>query len=333
MAANAKKKKLREEAQDSTEAHHIYRPDDTSPLDNAFPGQTINVFVLAQYLYQPLAETGKLYGGSGAGDHYHPDSDIVLAAMHAEKFHPSTLPSNTYGASIELLVQPGQQKYSPKERCGLRSKPFNAPTEICFQPISFKVLFDSNKCGPTRKQKPKKIPKVAPDRVLLFDNTNRLRQAYHINHIRDRGFEEKDFTSTRFQNECLYLGSGNDRYELAIVWQDPTHPGGDQIPLWQWSRLTQQAIDILIADVLFPDKVPELTGPLQYPYHEVVFSGLAWNELVWDTDSVSIRGQRFPLTTMEWKKRGYTLGDHDEYTEQDFFPDPDPYEDKDDDEV
>ena len=39
------------------------------------------------------------------------------------------------------------------------------------------------------------------------------------------------------------------------------------------------------------------------------------------------------MTTMEWKKRGYALGDHDEYTEQDFFPDADPYEDKDDDEV
>ena len=140
MATSAKKKKIEKDNPETPDIHFIYRPDDNSMFDNACCGQVINVFVLAHYLHQLQPQNAKLYGGGGGVDFYHPESDVVLAAMHAEKFHPSTLPDHIYGASIELLVQPGQQKYYPKERCGIRSKPFNAPTEICFQPIHFKVL-------------------------------------------------------------------------------------------------------------------------------------------------------------------------------------------------
>lgn len=321
-----------------SEVHFLYQPEDTSLFDAACPGQVLTVLVLARYLLQPSTATGKLYGGSSASDFYHPDSDIALAAMHAGLFHPSLLPAKLYGACVELAVHPGQLKFCPKERAGVCSKPWTVPSEVSFQPIRLHLLYATNKVNP-RKTKPRRLLPVCNGRAVMFDNTNRLRQAYHISLIRDRGFEEKDYTSTRFRGESLYLGSGPDLFELSLAWKakdtDPEAekeeanlPPAEPIPQWQWAKLRPAALDILIAMVVVPKDLPRLTVPLAATYKETVVGDLAWNELKWDPAGLTIRGTHHALTTMEWKKAGDALGDCDAYTEQDFFPDADLEDDK-----
>eukprot|EP00667_Euglena_gracilis_P014202 EG_transcript_14706 len=306
----------------------VYRPDDPALLDHLSPRQLVTVLTDAKHLYQPPISTAKLFGGSGPGDFYHPESDVVVAAMHAGKFHPAKLPAGVYAACIELVLHPGQQRYCPMERFGVRSKPCYAPTEISFQPTDVRLLFDTARPPDRRKPRPTRLPAAGCLRAVMFDVTNRLRPAYDIRHIRDRGFEEKDFTSTRFRAECLYLGAGADLYELALTWRAD---GREPVPSWQWARLTVGAFEVLILSVLIADRLPRLTVPLEAPYRDVVHGDLRWDELVWDKEGVAIRGEKFRLTTMEWKKVGDALGDSDAYVEQDFFPDADPEEERPDD--
>eukprot|EP00668_Euglena_longa_P011960 GGOE01014382.1.p1 GENE.GGOE01014382.1~~GGOE01014382.1.p1 ORF type:complete len:342 (-),score=59.84 GGOE01014382.1:179-1204(-) len=302
----------------------IYRPDDNSIFDHLCPGQVVNVLVHAKHLFQPCISTAKLYGGSGPSDYYHPESDIVVAAMHAGKFHPSKLPADLYAACIELVVHPGQQRYCPKERYGVRSKPCYTATEVSFQPTQVKLLFETNR--PNRhKQRPRRLPADGCERMAMFDVTSRLHQVYHIRDVRDKGFEEKDFTSTRFLSECLYLGVGSDLYELALTWKQE---GAERVPSWQWSKLNARALENLILSVVMADRLPRLLVPLEGPYKDVVHGDLRWDELVWEREGVSIRGEKFVLTTMEWKKLGDSLGDNDSSLEQDLLPDADLEEEK-----
>eukprot|EP01006_Ploeotia_vitrea_P054104 TRINITY_DN67851_c5_g1_i2.p1 TRINITY_DN67851_c5_g1~~TRINITY_DN67851_c5_g1_i2.p1 ORF type:complete len:388 (+),score=37.21 TRINITY_DN67851_c5_g1_i2:39-1166(+) len=328
----------------------------TNRLDSAFeglffysPGDTcatyyrqapnkkyLQILVMDQFL-RSFQETALIIGT----DYYTPESDVVAATLHSNRYKIDALPDKLVGAVIGIQIHTGQRQYISAYRNGIRSASWQGTTEFCFQPLMFKCVWDMKQVREfpvprhfvLKKHKPKKERVITANVQFAFDLANNLRLAYARQHMLDAGFEEKDWASTSYLHKAAYFTSGRNSYELSLEnWHpvqaqwlhraDASQAKGASssssssnnstendgsvenrvTPLWRWAKVKKAVIEYQLHEAADPSYQP-LPTPLPDHLVTVVHAGLQWNELVWTTCGVEIRGETFYLSTVHLQRR------------------------------
>lgn len=110
---------------------------------------------------------------------------------------------------------------------------------------------------------------------------------YTLNAIADKGLDEKSFTSYRLTSEVIFAESTSHRYELCF---------DTKTNKYRWS-------EVLSPHSLDAETLLKMDLPLESQYVRVLQSDLNWSDILWGPESVQIRGESYPIRTIQFYKR------------------------------
>lgn len=104
---------------------------------------------------------------------------------------------------------------------------------------------------------------------------------YHINVVADKGYDEKQFTSSRLTSEVLYLEDSTDRYEISC----------------KDKKFTLKKVKILTSEEMENSSIP-----LNQQNSQVIQSGLNWHDFHWGINSLKLKGNEYFLKNARFLK-------------------------------
>lgn len=149
-----------------------------------------------------------------------------------------------------------------------------------FAPTQMERMVTRSAAGPAARQR--QIQEV----TAVFNLVNEPWAKYTMASVCDRGLRPHDRTSARLHTHVLYLESHRSRFELSRM--EGTKEGEERYAFARCGRpLTARAM--------------RLAGvPLPASAKEVLHEGVAWEELQWSQNAVTIQGKRYPLVRIHF---------------------------------
>lgn len=288
---------------------YIYAPCTLTQICEERMNTDVQAVVPPQYLTAAHAHRTVRLRQLWGTDVYTDDSDLLAVLVHTgyvglhdEGPKPPLL--------VTLHVCARQANYASTTRHGLCSREFGSDhggvsykIERCVQYTGdlaeleprLSSASSGRNCLPTISLLPPGYPPSALH--IMFNLANEPMYKYSLQLIADRGFEPKDWTSTRLRAEALYLESDSTRYEL--IQKGTARPrGAPDGALYD----TYAFAEVLAPHALDADAMKRAGVPLPAEHVRVLHEGLDWEDIAWGRTSVRIRSAEYPLLRMAFVK-------------------------------
>eukprot|EP00735_Rhodelphis_limneticus_P010453 TRINITY_DN3197_c0_g1::TRINITY_DN3197_c0_g1_i1::g.3590::m.3590 TRINITY_DN3197_c0_g1::TRINITY_DN3197_c0_g1_i1::g.3590 ORF type:complete len:556 (-),score=106.59,sp/O94707/RXT3_SCHPO/30.19/1e-09,Rxt3/PF08642.5/2e-11,Rxt3/PF08642.5/66 TRINITY_DN3197_c0_g1_i1:474-2060(-) len=290
---------------------------------------SIEIRIESRYLtaYNPHAKARHVWGT----DTYTDDSDLVAVLQHAGYFFlsPNIPPYAALLVYVRGILPP--RRFIGRTRNLITSRTWKGGYEnrAAYQVIK---VFAVNAVGDMTQLKPKTmVPSIhssypgkpdiqssgrqyIPDVTLAFNLSSDPCLTYALSHVVDSGTEPIKYTSTRLLQDCLYIETAHDRYEISC----PTPPedlltllktlgpygtlpktdgAADPLPTHPLRLRFAKVKDPVLLDIT---ALSRLSLPLDTTHVTPIHDDLDWEELTWLWDGVRIRGKSYRLYRLMW---------------------------------
>jgi len=302
-------KKSRGDA-DAKDAVHVYQPCVVLPELEKKMNSLVEVLLPSKYLTCDTKQVSlrHLWGT----DSYTDDSDLVAVLVHTGHVKLKAAAPKT-PLLVSLRVCPAQTTYPGSERNGLQSRDWKAAhdgvsikVERCLQHTAGSMPapeLSMLRPGPSR-QIPGSMQPIAPGPgqsfatpqsacIVVFNLSNEPCLKYSLAIVADQGPEESRWTSMRLRREVVYLESRHRRFELA---QTGSAKGYDKYSLSQVLRPHTMDRRAMEAEGI----------PLPARRLKQLHDDLDWEELVWGPYFVRVRGDEYPVVSLQFMPRTVT---------------------------
>mmetsp|Transcript_10745 Transcript_10745/g.46539 ORF Transcript_10745/g.46539 Transcript_10745/m.46539 type:complete len:410 (-) Transcript_10745:931-2160(-) len=263
-------------------------------------------------------------------DVYTSDSDVVAALMHTGFWLPgSTCPPQLLELVATARAVPPAEQHLSTSRNGIRSRSwgrvltgFSYKVEACraitVNNQTIELTGDPERikpCAPTffpnvvesvvntraSQANAERRQKLIQEVTIQYNLCNEPWLKYSVASVCDRGFKRSEWTSARLRRETLYLETHARRYELSYDGPvfDEEEENYDEVnapeaDVYRWGRCATPRDLRHTAELGVPLPKEELVD---------VATGVKWNEIRFDLNSVTIQGAEYKVVRLQWLPR------------------------------
>lgn len=263
-------------------------------------------------------------------DVYTSDSDVVAALMHTGFWLPgSTCPPQLLELVATARAVPPAEQYLSTSRNGIRSRSwgrvltgFSYKVEACraitVNNQTIELTGDPERikpCAPTffpnvvesvvntraSQANAERRQRLIQEVTIQYNLCNEPWLKYSVASVCDRGFKRSEWTSARLRRETLYLETHTRRYELSYDGPvfDEEEENYDEVnapeaDVYRWGRCATPRDLRQTAELGVPLPKEELVD---------VVTGVKWNEIGFDLNSVTIKGEEYKVVRLQWLPR------------------------------
>tara|TARA_B100000401_G_scaffold92412_1_gene59093 strand:+ start:184 stop:1005 length:822 start_codon:yes stop_codon:yes gene_type:complete len=261
---------------------------------------------------------------------YTSDSDVVAALMHTGFWLPgSTCPPQLLELVATARAVPPAEQHLSTSRNGIRSRSwgrvltgFSYKVEACraitVNNQTIELTGDPERikpCAPTffpnvvesvvntraSQANAERRQKLIQEVTIQYNLCNEPWLKYSVASVCDRGFKRSEWTSARLRRETLYLETHARRYELSYDGPvfDEEEENYDEVnapeaDVYRWGRCATPRDLRHTAELGVPLPKEELVD---------VATGVKWNEIRFDLNSVTIQGAEYKVVRLRWLPR------------------------------
>lgn len=261
---------------------------------------------------------------------YTSDSDVVAALMHTGFWLPgSTCPPQLLELVATARAVPPAEQYLSTSRNGIRSRSwgrvltgFSYKVEACraitVNNQTIELTGDPERikpCAPTffpnvvesvvntraSQANAERRQRLIQEVTIQYNLCNEPWLKYSVASVCDQGFKRSEWTSARLRRETLYLETHTKRYELSYDGPvfDEEEENYDEVnapeaDVYRWGRCATPRDLRQTAELGVPLPKEELVD---------VVTGVKWNEIGFDLNSVTIKGEEYKVVRLQWLPR------------------------------
>eukprot|EP01083_Nonionella_stella_P260956 889166_1 len=282
----------------------LYVPGGMMPSVASLVGKLIEIRIAAKYLTCRNKDVIKCQVW---GDEvYTDDSDAVAILRHAGMVYLRSAPPAFPGVSAYFKILPARQCYPSSCHYRYRSRRWGSKYDnfslevVDVEPITDSALLEPERSGVipmNRRNMPKYRSggnktkyKAHKDLTFMFNLENEPCMKYDVDLIADRHLHPNQWLSAKIRKEVLILENHKERFELSV-----SRDIGDGLkyPLYRWARVKMGTYGV-------KQRSP-CPLPASHSLLDLIHDDLSWAELVWDSNSVVVRGTKYPLEKMVFR--------------------------------